>query len=135
MLTGIFGAMEETIELRGARIVIKAATPNLTLIDYTAPAGFPGPPLHVHPGYDDLFHVLDGTLTVRIEDEVRAAGPGDVIHSPGTVPHTFSNTSEAPVRFLSVCAPGGFERYIRALAAGDDTAAAEVMAGFGYAPA
>jgi mannose-6-phosphate isomerase-like protein (cupin superfamily) len=126
--------MDEIIHLRGATIVIKVATPRLTLIDYTAPAGFPGPPLHVHPGYDDVFQILEGTLTMRIEDMVFEADPGEVVRAAGDIPHTFANTSPDPVRFLSICAPGGFERYLRALAANDQRTADEVMEGFGYAP-
>jgi hypothetical protein len=53
---------------------------------------------------------------------------------PGTVPHTFANTEAEPVRFLLLCAPGGFEDYFRAVAAGDEAAMAEVEQRVGYAP-
>ena len=121
----------ETIEIRGATIAIKAAAPRMTLADYTAPAGFPGPPLHVHPGFDEMFYVLDGALSMRLSDEVLELGPGDCAYVDGAVPHTFANPTAAPVRFLVGCAPGGFEDYFRALAAGDEDAIAAVNERFG----
>jgi mannose-6-phosphate isomerase-like protein (cupin superfamily) len=125
----------ELIEARGNRIVVKTALPSHTVCDYTAPPGFPGPPLHVHPGFDETFLVLEGVLTVRVGDRVHELGRGETAVVPGAAPHTFANGADAAVRFLCVCAPGGFEEYFRAVAAGDDSAAEAVCARFGYAPA
>jgi mannose-6-phosphate isomerase-like protein (cupin superfamily) len=87
--------------------------------------GFPGPPLHVHERIHDMFYVLDGTLTFRVEDDEIEAGPGTfVCVQPGT-PHTFSNRSDEPVRFLNFNTPGGFEHYMRELAKAGAEAAAE----------
>jgi hypothetical protein len=44
------------------------------LENLTAPGG--GPPPHVHTREDDFWHVLDGTLDIRIGDEMHAVGPG-----------------------------------------------------------
>jgi mannose-6-phosphate isomerase-like protein (cupin superfamily) len=86
------------------------------LIDYTAVAGFPGPPPpHVHHETVDSFHVLEGELTVRIGDETKTLGPGSVVLVPPETVHTFSNPGEVPVRFLSLMSPGGFEQYFRDL--------------------
>ncbi|TML68239.1 MAG: cupin domain-containing protein [Actinobacteria bacterium] len=87
------------------------------LVEYTAPAGFPGPPVHVHEHTWDAYYVLEGCLTMRLGDDRLELAPGDVaVVPPGTV-HGFSNTLETPARFLGVHAPGGFERYFRELAA------------------
>ena len=123
----------ELIEARGNRIVVKSALPTHTVCDYTAPAGFPGPPLHVHPGLDETFLVLDGTLTVRVGDAIHELGPGETAVVPGAVAHTFANGGDDPVRFLVVSSPGGFEDYFRAVAAGDDETAQAVVARYGYA--
>jgi mannose-6-phosphate isomerase-like protein (cupin superfamily) len=124
----------EVIAARGNRLVIKAAAARVTVADYTAPAGFPGPPLHVHPGFDEVFVVLDGTLTVRVGEDAHELAPGGTAYVDGTVPHTFANASAEPVRFLVICAPGGFEEYFRAVAAGDEAAIAAVSERFAYAP-
>jgi len=124
----------EPLTVRGNRLVIKVASEQQSVVDYTGSAGFPGPPLHVHPGFDEVFLVLDGHLTVRIGEEVSRLEPGSLAFVPGAVPHTFANTEAEPVRFLLLCAPGGFEDYFRAVAADDEAAMAEVEHRVGYAP-
>jgi mannose-6-phosphate isomerase-like protein (cupin superfamily) len=79
--------------------------------------GFAGPPPHVHDELVDSFYVLEGTLTVTVGDENVELGPGSFACAlPGTR-HTFANRSDEPVRFLNINAPGGFEQYMRDLAA------------------
>jgi len=123
---------ETTFHIRGATVEIKTATPRLTVTDHVLPPGFAGPPLHIHPGFDEVFVVLEGSLAIRVEDEVHEVGPGDTSYVAGTTPHTFANTSGGAVRFMVAIAPGGFEEYFRAMAAGDDEGAAQAAARFGY---
>ena len=124
----------ELLTVRGNRLVIKVASERQSVVEYTGSAGFPGPPQHVHPGFDEVFLVLEGHLTVRTGDEVSRLEPGSLAFVPGAVPHTFANTEAEPVRFLLLCAPGGFEDYFRAVAAGDEAAMAEAEHRVGYAP-
>jgi mannose-6-phosphate isomerase-like protein (cupin superfamily) len=50
--------------------------------------GFPGPPLHRHRTLHDMFYILEGTLTVRVEGDTREIGPGTfVCVPPGVAPH------------------------------------------------
>ncbi|MEA2467213.1 MAG: hypothetical protein QOJ57_1339 [Thermoleophilaceae bacterium] len=126
--------MEETIEVRGTSIVIRVASPRVTVTDHEVPGGFPGPPLHVHPGFDEVFVVLSGMLAVRVGDEVHEVVAGRTAYVGGSTPHTFANPSGEPVRFMVAIAPGGFEEYFRAMAAGDEEGAAAAGARFGYAP-
>ena len=79
--------------------------------------GFPGPPLHRHRELTDMFYVLEGVLTLRVGDEEIEAPPGTFACIPPGEAHTFCNRSEAPVRFLNFNTPGGFESYMRELAA------------------
>jgi mannose-6-phosphate isomerase-like protein (cupin superfamily) len=125
----------EVIEILGNRLVIKAAAPRVTLVDYTAPPGFAGPPLHVHPGFDEVFLVLEGVLTALIGDVTHEVGPGCTVFVPGDAPHTFTNATDEPLRVLVVLAPGGFEDYFRGLAEGDDELIARATARAEYAPA
>ena len=78
--------------------------------------GFPGPPPHVHDALVDSFYVLDGTLTVLAGEETVELGPGGFACALPGVRHSFSNRTDAPVRFLNINAPGGFEQYMRDLA-------------------
>jgi quercetin dioxygenase-like cupin family protein len=87
------------------------------MCESTIPPGFPGPPPHTHETLTDMFYVLEGTMTFRLGDESRTAGPGTFVCArPGEV-HTFSNPTDQPARFLNFNTPSGFEHYMRELAA------------------
>jgi mannose-6-phosphate isomerase-like protein (cupin superfamily) len=59
-----------------------------------------GPRLHRHP-YDETWVVIEGTLTFQSGEETLAAGPGDIVIVPPSVPHKFTNTG--PGRSKLVC--------------------------------
>lgn len=122
----------ELIEVAGNRIRIITAQARQLVCDYTAAPLFPGPPLHVHPGFDETYLVLEGRLQVTERDKRWELKPGMAAYVDGAVPHTFANPTAEPVRFLSICSPGGFEHFFRALAAADRAAIAEVSERFGY---
>ena len=111
----------EALEVGPARTLIKATAQDtggrFTLSETTLPPGSPSPPLHTHERIQDNFYVLEGTLTLRLGDDTVKAPAGTFASLPPGVPHTFSNPSDAPVRFLNLNAPGGFEAYLRDLAA------------------
>jgi mannose-6-phosphate isomerase-like protein (cupin superfamily) len=131
-LTTILGPGEgEQIALGEARVVLQACAPTMTVGRYTVPAGLPSPPLHTHD-YDELYLVSEGRLTVQIRDERFELAPGASAFIEGHVPHTFANGGAEPVVFVSVCSPGGFDDYLRALAAGDAAAVAAASARIGF---
>src|SRR5919202_1013033 len=104
-----------------AEIVVKATGEDtggaFFLSESTRPPGFAGPPPHRHRRLHDMFYVLDGTLTMRVADETLELEPGSFVCVPPGVVHTFSNPSNAPVRFLNFNTPAGWENYMRDLAA------------------
>jgi mannose-6-phosphate isomerase-like protein (cupin superfamily) len=109
----------ETMKIAGNTITFLAdfaATGGaLGVLDYAAAPNFPGPPPHLHRETAEIFHVLEGELTLRLGDETVTLEPGGfALVPPGTV-HTFSNQTDAPVRFLGLVSPGGFEQYFRDL--------------------
>jgi quercetin dioxygenase-like cupin family protein len=81
----------------------------VSIVENTMPAGAPGPPLHSH-AFDEAFYVLDGELTVQLDDQVTTAHAGELIFARRGVPHTLANFTETPTRFLLVLTPPGFER-------------------------
>ena len=102
-----------------SQIVIKATGDDtggsLFLAESTIAPGFEGPPPHHHEAMHDMFYVLEGTLTMRLGDETRLAGPGTFVCVPPGVVHTFSNPGAKPARFLNLTTPAGWERYMRDL--------------------
>jgi len=67
-----------------------------------------GPGAHHHPD-DDIFFVLDGTLTVRVGEEWHEAPAGSFVLIPGGVTHDFENRGHTRAGMLDIAAPGGFE--------------------------
>jgi mannose-6-phosphate isomerase-like protein (cupin superfamily) len=70
---------------------------------------------------------------MRIREEVFELATGASAYVSGNAPHTFSNPTSEPVRFLVVCSPGGWEHFFRAVAAGDGATIAAISERFGYA--
>jgi quercetin dioxygenase-like cupin family protein len=88
-----------------------------SLAEVTIQPGTSGPPPHSHRELLDSFYVLEGTLRVRVGDDEVDAPPGTYACIPPGIVHTFANESAEPVRFLNLNTPGGWEDYIRDLAA------------------
>ncbi len=118
----------ELLEAGGNVLVIKVASSRQFVCEYSAPANFRGPPLHVHPGFDETFVVVEGRLEMTIRAERTELQPGATAYVTGNVPHTFRNPAGQRTRFLLVCSPGGMDDYFRGIATGNAalvTAAAE----------
>jgi len=117
-------ATAETVTLHGNRIAFLTEADEaggaLGAIDYTAPLAFDGPPPHIHREMFDIVVVLEGTIDVQIGEEAHTAGPGAFVLAPPGTPHTFSNPSDEPLRFLNLYVPGGFERFFKEGAAAAD---------------
>jgi quercetin dioxygenase-like cupin family protein len=88
----------------------------VSVIENTVPTGFPGPPLH-HHDFDETFYVLEGELTVQLEEEIFTRTRGELAFALRNVPHTFANLSGASARTLIICTPAGFERFFDRMAA------------------
>lgn len=68
-----------------------------------------GPPPHLHRNEDELFIIVEGTMSFWVNGEWRDLGPGGVAFMPRGVPHTFKNRSNAVVRQWILTSPSGFE--------------------------
>jgi mannose-6-phosphate isomerase-like protein (cupin superfamily) len=70
-----------------------------------------GPGPHSHPE-DDVFYVIDGTMTVLVGDRWVDAPSGAFVLVPGGVTHDFENRSDARAGVLNVSSPGDFEQHM-----------------------
>ena len=101
----VFGAFGDIIQVKLGR---QQTGGNLALgLCTTAPGG--GPPPHVHHKEDELFIIVEGTMSFWANNEWRDLGPGGVVFLPRDVPHTFKNNSTSPVKMWVLTAPSGFE--------------------------
>jgi len=96
------------------RVAAAAGSDGISVIEHHAPFA-DSPPLHIHRGEDEVFHVLDGRLRLRIADSAAAAGPGETLLAPRGVPHSYCVDSPGGARWLTVTCGRDFERFVRAL--------------------
>ena len=68
-----------------------------------------GPGAHSHPE-DDIFYVLEGTMSVLVADEWTHATKGSFILIPGGIAHDFENRGDTRAGPLNLSIPGAFER-------------------------
>lgn len=61
---------------------------------------------HFHPRTEEIYYILAGEGTMRIDDEERSVGPGDAIAILPGKTHQITNTGNEPLKFLCCCAPG-----------------------------
>ncbi len=80
-----------------------AATKLGASIDVLAP-GKRGCPYHLHHAQEEMFVILEGEGTLRVAGEMLPLRAGDVVFIPPgpEYPHQIINTSDAPLKFLSI---------------------------------
>jgi quercetin dioxygenase-like cupin family protein len=98
------------------RFLAQSPDQEIAITDSTLPPGFPGPVRHRHARMTDIFYVLEGTLTLHLEEGPRELGPGGFAIVPPGVVHTFSNAGPVPMRFLNIYQPAGNEHYLKEVA-------------------
>jgi uncharacterized cupin superfamily protein len=106
-----FDAIEKTREERAplydtlsARLGRGTAATKLGItIDIVAP-GKRGCPYHFHYAQEEAFVILEGSGTLRVAGEMLALQAGDTVFIPPgpDYPHQIVNTSDAPLKYLSI---------------------------------
>lgn len=97
-----------TIPYGGDALRILGECEGVAVGELNVPAGFAGPPPHIHHGFDEALYVISGTLTmVRGRDEPATVSTGGLILAPRGVRHTFANPGDRPARVLGIWTPGG----------------------------
>lgn len=61
----------------------------------------PGPPLHYHDTFDELFSVVEGTLHVRVHKDVKQISPGETFLVAAGIPHRPFNPTAVRVVLAS----------------------------------
>lgn len=70
-----------------------------------------GPGAHSH-AEDDLFYVIEGTMSVLIDERWVEAPKGSFILAPGGIQHDFENRSSSRAGVLNFSIPGDFENHM-----------------------
>ena len=74
-----------------------------------------GPGAHAHPE-DDVFFVIDGTMSFFVNGEWIDAPKGSFVLVPGGSAHDFENRGSTRAGALNFSAPGNFEQDMPAIA-------------------
>src|SRR5258707_2496067 len=65
-------------------------------------------PMHFH-AEDEIFHILEGTVTFSIGGDVFNASVGSIVGIPAGAHHARRNRSNAPIRMSTFLSPGAAE--------------------------
>lgn len=70
----------------------------------TVTPGMRSCPYHFHHSQEEMFIVLEGNGTLRVAGEMLPLRPGDIAFIPPgpEYPHQIINTSDAPLKYLSI---------------------------------
>jgi mannose-6-phosphate isomerase-like protein (cupin superfamily) len=98
--------LETSAETNGEAVVFEC---------FVRPSGFVAKP-HVHPSQTELFEILEGSVTFKIDGQELHAAPGDRVLIPAGRKHQFRNSSEEEARFRCEVRPAlGFESLIETM--------------------
>jgi quercetin dioxygenase-like cupin family protein len=91
------------------RVVVKGVTAHdgdgFAVVEYEGAAGAPGPPLHIHRGFEECWYILDGEVDFSLGEEVHRVGAGAFVLVPRDAVHTFRVAGGAPARWLGIFSP------------------------------
>ena len=74
-----------------------------------------GPGPHSH-SEDDIFYVIEGTMSVLVDQQWTHATRGAFVLVPGGVTHDFENRGDVRAGLLNLSIPGGFEPHVPGIA-------------------
>jgi mannose-6-phosphate isomerase-like protein (cupin superfamily) len=72
-------------------------------------AGQAGPGPHSHEANEELYYVVEGTMSFLVDTEWIEAPRGSFLRVPAGTTHDFQNRSAGRAGVLNVFIPGGFE--------------------------
>jgi len=82
------------------------------------------PPRHTHQTEDEMFYVLEGSITFHCGDESFDLKPGDFVFLPRGIQHGYTIRGSDPVRLLVVTSPvrdglsGGWQGFVADMESG-----------------
>jgi hypothetical protein len=102
--------------------------------EWRDPGGPPGPPrliapVHLHRSDDEAWYVLEGSLHVKVGDQIVEAAAGSGVLVPKGTPHTYWNAGAGPTRYLLIMTANIY-RLIQAIHAIPDRSAPLLRAVF-----
>jgi mannose-6-phosphate isomerase-like protein (cupin superfamily) len=111
MIVGVVGRGDgqKTYSARGSLMLFKALAEqndgDFSLMERTLPPKGRRPPPHRHTNCSEAYFVLDGQVSVIVEEKELMLGPESFVLIPRGTAHTFGNAGEDEARLLVIHAP------------------------------
>ena len=105
-------AAEQAYDAGTLRLILPSSATGgrYAVLELNEGAGYRTPP-HVHPGMDESFYVLEGTLELEMGGVTHTLPAGSFVHIPRGTAHAQGSATDQPVRLLTTFTPGGFEAF------------------------
>jgi len=105
-------AAEQPYDAGVLRVLVPSAATGgrYAVLELAEAAGYRTPP-HVHPGMDESFYVLEGTLELEMGGATHTLPAGSFVHIPRGTAHAQGSATDRPVKLLTTFSPGGFEAF------------------------
>ena len=75
-------------------------------------AGISQTPVHIHADDDETLYMMEGEMQAVIAGQRHVVQAGETVFLPRGVPHQLMNASGRPTRYLLLCTPPGFEKFV-----------------------
>jgi len=108
---------EDDLWFLNSRVRIRCAADGAqgaSVTEHLLPRGY-APPLHMHEREDEIFHLFEGEMRLRVGERELTARAGETLVAPRGVPHSFRVESEL-ARVLVITTAGDFEAMMREMA-------------------
>ena len=95
----------------GHKVTSYDTTGDYDLMMAETPPNMQGPPPHSHASYKEIFLIVEGEMEFFVNGAKTVKKAGESLDvAPGTL-HTFSNTSEAPCKWINIHSPKGLYKF------------------------
>jgi uncharacterized cupin superfamily protein len=106
----VYGPGEgKLLTARGSNMFFKAigstTSGACSLMERTLPPGVRKPSFHIHPGNEEAYYILEGSVDIFVGAQTYIVTPHTFLLVPRGVAHTFGNDGTEPARLLVLHTP------------------------------
>jgi len=69
-------------------------------------------PIHFHADDDETIYMMEGEMQAIVGGETKVIRAGETLFLKRGIPHQLMNVSNAPMHYILLCTPSGFESFV-----------------------